>query len=625
MPAPTNISAATATELGPLPNSIAQQVDDAGTTYTVWYKYTALGTEKEIGVWALGDLAVYKPKTDCFSPDGVTDWPTGSGLGSFGGENKRVQIPISTTPGQVYYFKITTNAGNPSPANLTISGLIAPDEAITDGDILVNDDTENFPAAILDPTTGDVKAFVQPMPAGEGGAILPSGIFALTGEESDNEIHIFDVDLTERATIALSTFQLGASNTYFYAAVSTTVTRFDVDGTAIDTWTLPFAASRIQPSRDDTILYWTPSAGGEANVKIKRWDLVNDIALSDLYSYPANTQLVGDILVLSDETVLIGSWHSVAVVVWAVLHLSAAGATLNTYDLTADKTLNHLALATNDLTSFWAWSYPGASSLGTSRYQEIQVSDGTVLNTFDTTQYEIGVYQNAATLTPTNDFGPSFSCPFVVLRAGFGTIIVTKVAPQDDATPFDFQAVGLEPNTFTLLDGESQTFEDLEPGTYAVSETLPDGWEQVSVTVSNDSPVDAIEVAGGETVTVTFTNQRSYHTCDRIIRRLRRAPHITQEDKRIFISQFQLILEPGVGNRSEPGLDPQVMLRVSHDAGHTWEPEQQMSAGELGHYRKRVIARQLGQARDLVFEVTVSDPVAWNLVEAFLDVEPGLF
>jgi hypothetical protein len=48
-----------------------------------------------------------------------------------------------------------------------------------------------------------------------------------------------------------------------------------------------------------------------------------------------------------------------------------------------------------------------------------------------------------------------------------------------------------------------------------------------------------------------------------------------------------------------------------------------MSAGQIGVYTQRVIARRLGAARDTVFEVTVSDPVAWSLVNAWLDLEAG--
>ena len=66
-----------------------------------------------------------------------------------------------------------------------------------------------------------------------------------------------------------------------------------------------------------------------------------------------------------------------------------------------------------------------------------------------------------------------------------------------------------------------------------------------------------------------------------------------------------------------------MLLRLSRDGGQTWGEEMRLSAGALGAYTQRVIARRLGHARDTVFEVVVSDPIAWSLVGAWLDLEPG--
>jgi len=114
-----------------------------------------------------------------------------------------------------------------------------------------------------------------------------------------------------------------------------------------------------------------------------------------------------------------------------------------------------------------------------------------------------------------------------------------------------------------------------------------------------------------------------YQQEDRIIRRLRRAPDVANENLRTFYKKFELDLERGVGLPTGQGEDPQVMLRLSRDGGQTWGEPMLMSAGRLGVYTQRVIARRLGHARDVVFEITVSDPVAWSIVQAWLDVEPG--
>jgi len=112
-------------------------------------------------------------------------------------------------------------------------------------------------------------------------------------------------------------------------------------------------------------------------------------------------------------------------------------------------------------------------------------------------------------------------------------------------------------------------------------------------------------------------------TDQRYIRRLRRAPHVNAENTRLFVRKFELDLERGQGLATGQGSDPIVLLRLSRDGGQTWGEEIRMQAGALGAYTQRVLARRLGHARDTVFEVTVSDPIAWSLVGAWLDIEGG--
>jgi hypothetical protein len=86
------------------------------------------------------------------------------------------------------------------------------------------------------------------------------------------------------------------------------------------------------------------------------------------------------------------------------------------------------------------------------------------------------------------------------------------------------------------------------------------------------------------------------------IRRLRRAPHISKEQKRIRHNQLQVFLESGLGpippltDGAGNARDPQVMLRISNDSGHTWGNEQIRNAGQAGQYKKRVIWRAFRRA-----------------------------
>jgi PKD repeat protein len=64
--------------------------------------------------------------------------------------------------------------------------------------------------------------------------------------------------------------------------------------------------------------------------------------------------------------------------------------------------------------------------------------------------------------------------------------------------------------------------------------------------------------------------------------------------------------------------NPKVMLRISNDGGNTWISEQIRPAGKLGEYWRRVRWTRLGAARRRVFEVSVTDPVSWKIVGAYL-------
>lgn len=107
------------------------------------------------------------------------------------------------------------------------------------------------------------------------------------------------------------------------------------------------------------------------------------------------------------------------------------------------------------------------------------------------------------------------------------------------------------------------------------------------------------------------------------LRRVRRSPYVATEDQWNFIEQFQLYCDVGIGLSAGQGSDPQVMLRWSDDDGHTWSNEYWTSVGAMGMYDTRAIWRRLGRTRGRTFEVSVTDPVPWRLVNCFLRVTAG--
>jgi len=68
-------------------------------------------------------------------------------------------------------------------------------------------------------------------------------------------------------------------------------------------------------------------------------------------------------------------------------------------------------------------------------------------------------------------------------------------------------------------------------------------------------------------------------------------------------------IESGVGLNLGQGSDPQIMLQISRDGGHTWGDELWRPMGKIGQYLRRATWNRLGRSRDWLFKVRVTDPV----------------
>lgn len=109
---------------------------------------------------------------------------------------------------------------------------------------------------------------------------------------------------------------------------------------------------------------------------------------------------------------------------------------------------------------------------------------------------------------------------------------------------------------------------------------------------------------------------------DTILRR-RRCPHITSDLNRVFHHSLQIQFQPGVGLQSGQGSNPKCILRWSNDGGSTWGNDHLLTIGMAGQYKHRAIKRALGEARDRIYEVDVTDPINAVIVSSELKVSPG--
>lgn len=107
--------------------------------------------------------------------------------------------------------------------------------------------------------------------------------------------------------------------------------------------------------------------------------------------------------------------------------------------------------------------------------------------------------------------------------------------------------------------------------------------------------------------------------------RTRIGPTISEEGSWMFFNEFQVDFEVGLGP-IPPLLDgfgnprrPYAMFSYSKDFGKTWGVERMIPCGFAGEYRVRAIDRRLGKARNWTPKVTVSDPIAWRIADAYVN------
>lgn len=431
MAVPANTTAALAVDLGALPASVAQAVDDAGTTYTVWYSYTAVAGDNVIGLWGFGGAISggYEPTVTIWTgPVGALTQYIGTDA-LIDARNKPIQFPV--TVGVTYYLRFAPN-GNFTPSNLTLDALRwSGAGTLPRGAIFINDDTGGFPAAVLSSTNGDdytVLNFIQGIVAGEAGEALDlNGRILLTDDFVDHDVKVYDHTLTLLASVALpvpttTNTRLTANQVTGRVYVGTpgiaaSVSILDANGVLLDTQTLPSPGlTGLAASVDDTMLYVVNYSGSAINKAVKRWDLLTETMLSDLVAGLAG-YATKDIIVLKDDTILVAyNISGVGTPRVVVKRYSPAGATLNTYTVTNGAVVSQIiATALDNPASFWVWTHDEPVA-GISRFLNIRVADGAVLAEIDQVEYELGVYNAAETATPIARFGNSFSCPFLILR-----------------------------------------------------------------------------------------------------------------------------------------------------------------------------------------------------------------
>lgn len=93
-----------------------------------------------------------------------------------------------------------------------------------------------------------------------------------------------------------------------------------------------------------------------------------------------------------------------------------------------------------------------------------------------------------------------------------------------------------------------------------------------------------------------------------------------QKGHRVQMSRMEFILETGTGLLTGQGDDPQIMLEASYDGGRTWDTGTWLNTGRLGEFNIRAEWFSLNSFYEMIVRLTTSDPVAFNIYSAAIDL-----
>ena len=380
MPIPINIDAAHARRIGW--GVITQDASEApASAYALWYEFVGHPGELVISLLVTGGTTVPNARRyTVYESDGTTIY---NGMNS---EIENVMLPV--VGGVSYLIKVFMASGVPTLPYI-VDILPAPGTdgvTIPAGKLMINSDGPLLPAAFIDPDTGVVLGYRASV-TGEGGEVLPDGHYLLTSDDTD-QVARYDADFNEvspRTSISpLGNLPTVSSDrvSIFYvnnpdSALQATIYRVLLDGTIDDTWTINTTLNGVMrgaaPSRDNTKLYWT--AGDR---KIHVWDLVNNLALSDLATIGiAGDSLLHDVLVMDDNAIIVAYRESATGFTKAVRY-NPSGTLLTTYNVLSATSdfQNHLTHGVTD-DSFWVWLMQNDAN--DQQLIEVRTSDGAIL------------------------------------------------------------------------------------------------------------------------------------------------------------------------------------------------------------------------------------------------------
>lgn len=200
--------------------------------------------------------------------------------------------------------------------------------------------------------------------------------------------------------------------------------------------------------------------------------------------------------------------------------------------------------------------------------------------------------------------------------------LISKLATPSDAVALSYMIDGHSMYQLTFQSAARSLLFDTSTGIW--SET------QTGVSTSARHRGDLSVTFGTNTYVTDYQNTNlykidptSYTDNGTAIKRLLRSKHLG-DGNRFSIDELFLDMETGVGLESGQGSDPMIMLDISKDGGRTFGYQRFISLGKVGQYASpRVVARRIANGRDIVLQLSMTDPVKFVLARAAANIRPG--
>jgi hypothetical protein len=437
----------------PYSRTVTQAEFNAGTygdvANEIYFKFIPTA-DCRIGALATsGNLFI--PRTRLYQSDALTLLNT---------QNSAFAWSYTLSAGVTYYIQIVHRFGGASDFDFETKWDTAEFLATAQGgQVVINDDIADNPATVFN-IDGTFRGFLRNVPTGEIGHALPSGISlwhdrdAQFGAASrlvltDTSFNLITAPFNTSPPLTSAHPRINNNGTDFFLARADTgneggIHKITAAGAASGIIAnIGLIPSSIAISPDGKTLYYIPASGSDDHI-IKRWDLVSNAALSNLYT---DTELAtdsgvfaqtanlnpGDILYLADGT-LVTHYHNFTRDKSVLLHIDGtSGSLLHSYEYPEPQKINHLAYAADNPNTVIVWSFLDAVA-HTGRIETIRLSDGAALTSFDTDFFSGGTNPNE---NSDQLFGPSASCTVVIVGYNSSNPCCSDTSPPTTDTSGD--------------------------------------------------------------------------------------------------------------------------------------------------------------------------------------------